>query len=337
MTLSGERILIKKGRSVIRWFHAMDVEQILLLGNISLTAPVVTYLLKNRIDTVFLSYYGKYKGRLVGEFGKNIQRRIQQYDYLKSADDTKTLASACVSGKISNTVYLMRRRNKRQRNDNLVAAITQCRALREKLTAPYPSLDELRGYEGAAAKLYFGVFDQFLTNDNFSFNGRNRRPPRDEVNAMLSLGYTFLMNQVQTALYVTGLDPYYGALHGIEYGRESLALDLMEEFRPLVDAWIIRCVNRKEMRKEHFTYNQPDNESNDPELSNVLPVMLTRPGMRKFVLSFSSMMDQKYFCEGLHGRYRLKDILAMQAQRLSRVFEGTETYHSFNWEFGQPL
>jgi CRISPR-associated protein Cas1 len=116
------------------------------------------------------------------------------------------------------------------------------------------NINTLRGLEGAGSATYFGLFGQLIRNPDFSFTVRNRRPPTDPVNALLSLGYTLLLNDVKSALNIIGFDPYVGYLHVQHYGRPSLALDLIEEFRPIViDSFVLAAINRKGITPEHFT------------------------------------------------------------------------------------
>jgi len=330
---TGERLSVIKEGIVLRWFHTKDIQQIIIMGSISLTSPVITYLLKEKIDTVFMSYFGKYRGRLVGEFGKNIALRVSQYGYLSIPDKCKVLAKIYILGKIENQIYMMQRRNYRIKSNEVIKSLTILRHLSKQIKEGDDNLESLRGYEGSAARVYFSVFSHFLLIDDFIFNGRNRRPPKDEINALLSLAYTFLMNQIQTKLYECGLDPYYGALHQLSYGRQSLALDIMEEFRPLVDDFVLSMINKKIIRKNHFKYNSNLNDSADGEIEGNLPVMLTPDGMRKFIFQFQEFLKTNYFYFDKDGKYKLSYIFLLQCQSMARVLKDSELdYKSFNWK-----
>jgi len=307
------KLIISKGDNDIRWIHINDIEQLIILGNITITAPVITYLLKNKIDTIFLSYYGKYKGRLLGEFGKNIDLRLTQYKVLSDKEKSLNLAREIVRAKLSNQINILRKRNRRLSSDSVAEVIFRIRMIEKKELNNALTTDSLRGQEGISAKYYFSVFNELLSNQDFIFTTRNRRPPRDEINALLSLGYTLLMNQTITQINICGLDPFYGALHEVDYGRQSLALDLMEEFRPLIDDLIITAVNKKIIRKEHFKYNKTDEE--DPETTTELPVMLTQDGMRKFVRIFNDLMESTFFVSEKQGNFALKDIIYLQCRK----------------------
>ncbi|MCB5285552.1 MAG: CRISPR-associated endonuclease Cas1 [Candidatus Cloacimonetes bacterium] len=331
----GDRLHVFKGFHLLRWFHTKDISQMIIVGNITLTTPVLTYLLKHRIDTVFLSYYGKFKGRLVGEFGKNVQLRVAQYQFLDSQTNREQLAATYIKGKLDNMQEHLGRRLKRNKNMLISEAILRNQGIIERLTGASIDLDSIRGYEGIAAKNYFTAFPVLITNEGFSFSGRNRRPPRDEVNALLSLGYTFLMNQVMGATYVCGLDPYFGALHDIAYGRQSLVLDLMEEFRPLVDNLIITIINRKEIRPGHFVYNAlPDDEAEEDGLdpgTRLLPVSLNQDGMKIVITSFAKMVNSRFTLEQPAGDWSLKDIFLLQARKLAAHCQKKKDYSPFAW------
>ncbi|HOZ92042.1 MAG TPA: CRISPR-associated endonuclease Cas1 [Candidatus Syntrophosphaera thermopropionivorans] len=331
----GDRLYVFKGPNLLRWFHSKDIIQLIIVGNVTLTTPVLTYLLKYKIDTVFLSYYGKYKGRLIGEFGKNVQLRIAQFQFLNSLQNRENLAALYIQGKLNNMQTHLMRRLKRKKDKLISTAILQNQAILDKIENSSPNLDTLRGYEGIASKNYFSAFPALIFNPQFTFNGRNRRPPKDEVNALLSLGYTFLMNQVMGATYICGLDPYYGALHNLAYGRQSLALDLMEEFRPLVDNLVINLINRHEIRPEHFVYNQiPDDETDEEDLdesTKMLPVSMQQEGMKILITAFARMVNSRFNLEKPPGSWTLKDIFLLQARKLATHCEGKEFYTPFHW------
>lgn len=332
----GDRLYVYKGPMLHRWFHTKDISSLILVGNIQLTAQTLGYLLKNRIDTVFLTYYGRYKGRLISEFGKNIELRISQFSYLAELCNREELATCYIIGKITNMQRHLALRKKKNAHPLITDAIIKNSAILERVKLGIPNLEVLRGFEGIAAKNYFAAFPALIYQAAFPFKGRNRRPPKDEVNALLSLGYTFLMNQVMSAANICGLDPYYGALHDIAYGRQSLVLDIMEEFRPLVDNLIITLINRKEIRPEHFRYNLiPDDECDPEDLdqdSRLLPVSLSQEGMKILITAFSRMINSRYRCSSPQGEWLLKDVFINQFRKLIAHFAHQSSYESFQWQ-----
>jgi len=327
----GERLYLKKADQIIRWIHTKDIEQLIVMGNIALTSQVITFLLKKRIDTVFLSYYGKYKGRLIGEFGKNIQLRIDQFSAFKDNEKALYLCKKYIMAKALNTLSLMRVYQYRTFSDLVAKAIMQINAFTNYDIMKAQNIDELRGYEGIIAKTYFSIFPELLKNPDFKFNGRSRRPPLDEPNALLSLTYTFLMNQVLSKTYIAGMDPYLGTLHQADYGRISLALDLMEQFRPLCDQLVLKTLNRREMRKEHFVYNTYINSEDSPDGRN-LPIALNTEGMKKIVFAFNTMMNKKIFDKKRNGKFALHDIMQEQVYSLCRYIQNKDDYEEFYWQ-----
>jgi len=331
----GDRLYVYKGANLLRWFHTKDISQLIIVGNVAITSPALTYLLKHKIDTVFLSYYGKFKGRLVGEFGKNVELRANQYAFLSEAGHRELLAAVYVSGKVQNMQTHLLKRIKRNKHPLLPAAYLQNQAILEKITGSYLDLQVIRGYEGITAKNYFSTFPAMIFQAEFPFSGRNRRPPKDEVNALLSLGYTFLMNQVMAAANIVGLDPFFGALHDVAYGRQSLVLDLMEEFRPLIDNLVITLINRKGIRLEHFAYNLlPDDESSEEDIdrsSKLLPVSLKPEGMKIIIAAFAKMVNSRFSITKPDGDWTLRDIFEIQARRLANYIQGRDQYRPFAW------
>ncbi|MFQ5578541.1 MAG: CRISPR-associated endonuclease Cas1 [Anaerolineae bacterium] len=171
----------------------------------------------------------------------------------------------------------------------------------------------LMGLEGRGAKAYFGIFRAAL-NRRLTFNARTRRPPRDPVNALLSLGYTLLTANAITALEIVGLDPYCGFLHGLKaYGRPALALDLMEEFRPvIVDSVVLTLVNKCMATAKDFEPARPGSGG----------VYLTRRGLRTFFEQYTRRLNTTVYCPPAGRPLSYQKILEVQARRMARMIEG---------------
>jgi len=197
------------------------------------------------------------------------------------------------------------------------------------------TIESVRGYEGIASVLYFDGMQKVIRSDEFIFIKRNKRPPKDPVNAMLSLGYTLLLNAVNTAVYTAGLDPYAGCLHELSYGRSSLSLDLMEEFRPvLVDQLILFLINKRVMRLTDFYFNQEadKNISYDKDeniMQNEYPVLLNHEGMKKFIMYYERNISKSNFypLDGIN--YVFKDIILNQVRLFVRWMKGDGDYQPF--------
>ena len=219
-------------------------------------------------------------------------------------------------------------------------------------TAQAPSLDVLRGYEGRSAVVYFDGFARGFLADEATFTKRTRRPPTDPVNALLSLGYTLLFNTVMAAVSLVGFDPYLGCFHAVDYGRPSLALDLMEEWRPvIVDSLVLSVFNLKSLSLADFvTAPANANEVEDeqgPDLTEAfdrgrvetkktpcgLPVRLTDTGFRKFISQFERKMAEKVRFAPSNVQLSYRDCIREQARHFARCVRGEETaYQPFIWK-----
>lgn len=324
----------KQGR-VLRSIHAFKVEQVALMGNISLTPGAVSFLLQEGIDTVFLSYYGKYRGRLISQLGKNIDLRRRQFQRIDDEEFRISTARRYVQGKLNNCRVFLRRQNQESKHPDITMALHKLRRFIAQ-TETCETVEKLMGVEGIGAAAYFGCFKHLLKTPDITFPGRNRRPPRDPVNVLLSLGYTLLANTVHTQVNIVGLDPYLGCLHSTEYGRPSLVLDLMEEFRPvLVDAVVLYAVNKGVIQAKHF-YRPEDREpaafdfAESEPVREEFPIVLTHEGMKKFVTLFEERLNRRVLYPPRGQRLTYREVLLEQTRMFSRHLSGESVYTSFS-------
>ncbi|RMG61040.1 MAG: CRISPR-associated endonuclease Cas1 [Deltaproteobacteria bacterium] len=336
LTKAGERIVVRKGDKVLRWVKGNEVSQVIIFGNVGLTTQATAFLLRRGIDVVFLSAGGDYRGRLVTDLGKNVALRKKQFERFSDRDFGLALAREFVRGKVENCLALLRNHNRHHQDEEVASAAHRLRRNLLKVEGA-SSIEELMGVEGDSARVYFSGFGRCLRGEGFTFTKRTRRPPRDEVNAMLSFGYTLLSSVVSGAVAVTGLDPYFGSFHSEEYGRQSLVLDLMEEFRPVVvDAVVLRVVNRKIVTASDFVRN-PESEwlSADDEAEgdglgpDDFPVLMSYAGRKKFIQAFEARLREKLLYIRYGKRLRLRDIIQEQARLLARAVVGEEEYRSY--------
>ena len=342
--LEGQRLVILKGNTVFHSLHLFKLDQLIIFGNVSITPPAMKRLLSENIDTVFMSRHGRYQGRLQPPWSKNITLRCAQFERLSDEEKCLDIAKAIVRGKITNLRTVLMRLNRNREGLKLEDQILQLKRLSEKV-AEAAGLDILRGIEGKASALHFEGFSKGFLADGISFAKRVRRPPTDPVNALLSLGYTLLFNSVMAAVSLVGFDPYLGALHTVEYGRPSLPLDLMEEWRPvIVDSIVLGVFNLKALtlgvfivQKEGLEHigkdviNEEMDEAPEPDEGERaekgeknLPVRLTSGGFRKYIVQFERKMKQKvrYHLTGQELTYR--DCIREQVRHFARVIRGDE-------------
>ncbi len=222
----------------------IKVSQVVVSGDVTLTTPAVHTLLEAGIEICYLSMYGHFRGRLSPPVAKNALLRREQYRAYADPQRALKVAQACVKGKLENMRTLLLRSNRQlQDSEVTVATVAIQQMIREVPRAT--TVGSLLGFEGNGSAAYFKVFGK-LVRGSMTFTHRRRRPPTDPVNAMLSLGYTLLLHQVSAAIQIVGFDPYAGFLHQPRYGRPALALDLMEEFRPIIaDSVVLNIINHR--------------------------------------------------------------------------------------------
>ncbi|MGI0485894.1 type I-D CRISPR-associated endonuclease Cas1d [Pantanalinema rosaneae CENA516] len=221
---------------------AQTVEQIVLMGNPQVTGDAFVYALELGMPLHYLSPFGKYLGSALPGYSRNGQLRLAQYRLYLHAEQRLQFVKTIVATKIHNQNAVLYRHDVRETSLKL----------RKKLVEQQNTLDQVRGIEGLAAREYFASWSAMLDHQ-WVFQGRNRRPPTDPVNALLSFAYGLLRVQVTAAVHLAGLDPYIGYLHEVQRGQPALVLDLMEEFRPLVaDNVVLSVLNKREIQPQDF-------------------------------------------------------------------------------------
>lgn len=235
-----------------------NIEGIVSFGYMGASPALMNLCVERNVGLCFLSEHGSFKGRISGEVKGNVLLRRKQYRMADDREFSLKLSGIFIAGKISNTRNIVQRLIRDHAEESIVSELQQVSRLltmRRNQVLSASSFDMLRGYEGDAANAYFGIFSHFIVaqKSGFPFFGRNRRPPKDNVNALLSFVYTLLAHEVQSALETVGLDPYVGFLHTDRPGRASLALDLMEELRAyLADRLVLSLINRKQISERGF-------------------------------------------------------------------------------------
>lgn len=259
LSRDGESVVVKVEQTIRFRIPIHTLDSILCFGHVMCSPPMMALCGENNVTISFVSEYGRFLGRVQGPVSGNVLLRRQQY---RRADDmicSAQIARALVIAKIANsrTVLLRAAREKGEtgRVENFRQAARSLVKLLNDLKGS-ENLDRIRGIEGQAARIFFSVFQHLIVSqrEDFPFSGRNRRPPLDNMNALLSFIYTVLRHDVSSALEGVGLDPAVGYLHRDRPGRPGLALDMMEEFRPVIaDRLALSLVNRKQLKAKDFT------------------------------------------------------------------------------------
>ena len=254
------------------------LQSVVCFGPVGLSAPLMHRLADEAIGLVLMDDNGRFKARLEGATAGNVLLRRAQH--LRAMDPAFALdtARAFVAGKIKNTRQVLQRGARESKLPDEAARLTRgADDLAASLRAlpAVPDLDTLRGVEGEAARQYFGCLSLLVRADarpHFAMDGRNRRPPRDRINALLSFLYAMWMNDCRSAIEAAGLDPQVGFLHALRPGRAALALDLMEEFRPYADRLALSLVNREQLNAESFVLREGGAVALTPEARKAVVV-----------------------------------------------------------------
>jgi CRISP-associated protein Cas1 len=305
----------EKGEAQVRF---IDISDVALFGNVSITTPALAALLEREIPVTFHSHSGWFRGVAHGVGHRNVEIRTAQYRL--SFDEAACLrfARELVAAKIANQRTILRR-NWRGAPEERQAALGRLGAARTSADGT-ATLAQLLGVEGDAAAVYFRAFAGLLKSPEdkqgagelapFRFEARNRRPPTDPVNAMLSLAYAMLTRHLTIALASVGLDPYRGFYHAPRYGRPALALDLMEPFRAIIaDSVVLSAVNTGEVGPSDFVVA-------------VTGTALTQAGRRRFVEAFERRLSQETTHPVFGYQVSMRRMLLVQARLLSRFLLG---------------
>ena len=239
----------------------MNVESIVTFGYMGASPGLMKLCMDNNVSLSFMTPQGRFICRVQGPTKGNVLLRKKQYSLSEDENVALHLAKLFILGKVFNTRSILQRYIRDNGADEEVEHVVKQLECRKKRIMQAESMDILRGEEGYAANAYFDVFSHLILHqkDDFPFDGRNRRPPKDEVNAMLSFVYTLIANDVAAALESVGLDPYVGFMHTLRPGRTSLALDMMEELRAyLGDRLVLSMINRKQITKKDFIRQSDD-------------------------------------------------------------------------------
>nr|PZN21217.1 MAG: CRISPR-associated endonuclease Cas4/Cas1 [Pseudomonadota bacterium] len=308
LRLDGERIVIQAKDEPAQEVRLSNTSHVCIYGNVHVTMPAIRKLLERGIPLLFHSYGGWFVGQAVGHDSKNVELRLAQYGGTQDRARCLQLARSFVASKILNCRTLLRRNHE---NPSPVA-LSELKQLARK-ARDAESLEALLGIEGTAARRYYSEFSGMLKGSGaleFDLEGRNRLPQRHPVNALLSSCYSLLTKEVTLAVRAVGLDPLLGFYHQPHFGRPSLSLDIMEEFRPiLADSTVINAINTGVVRSDDF-------------ICAAGSVALTAPARKRLIHAFERRMDQLVTHPVFDYRISYRRVLEVQARLLSRFLLG---------------
>lgn len=309
----GENVVVSVKQQEVFRISVLNIEAIVTFGYMGASPGLMKLCTERGIGLTFLSPHGHFISRIQGQVHGNVLLRKAQYAMADNENFATEIARICIAGKIQNYRNILRRYERDYGEvDEIENVVTSMdRAKRDVLKAS--SKEQLRGLEGDAANRYFSVLPNLIINQktDFPFNGRNRRPPKDAVNAMLSLAYTLLTNDITSALEAVGLDPYVGFLHTIRPGRASLALDMVEELRAyLGDRFVLSLINRKQINSSDFLYQGEKG------------VILTENGRKMFLTAWQNRKKETVTHPFLQEKIPVGLIPHAQAMLLARYIRG---------------
>lgn len=310
VTRDGGRIVVKKHDDVIQSIRVNTVDRVIALGNIQFTAQCVAYLLAEDIPVSLLSCSNRLKGTVRPPFGKNNLRRMAQYRLSDNNEWCTEFARTIVRMKIHNSFEYLTRYERHHAECGASECKATISALRDKI--PLVSGNGLLGIEGYASRLYYFVLGKMFP-EGFTFEKRTRRPPLDPVNAMLSLGYTLLCGEIGSVLEAHGLDPGIGFYHTLSYGKPSLALDIMEEFRSVViDRLTGYLVKQKCIKPDDF------------EMKADAGCRFLPDPLKRYYHEY-----EKWMTRDLGFRYAAtwRDLIMRQAERIARAVDNGSVYY----------
>ena len=305
----GERLLVTKEHTVVGEVPMHDLEQLVVMGNIQLTQPATAMLLRTGMGVTFTTMRGTVLGSLQPPTSPHSDLRVKQLQVMSSETANLALARQMVTGKLTNQRALLV--NARAAHANVERGIQGiAESLRGAQTAD--NAESLRGFEGRAGAWYWPAFKVLLKND-YGFSARVYHPSPDPVNALLSFVYAFLQRDVNTMVQIVGLDPHLGFFHTIQYGRPSLVLDMMEEFRPLVcDPLVLNLLNLGIIQGRDFQ------KTNNAER----PLVLTEPAVKRVIEKYEERVTSKVQYPLTNEVTSWRRVFELQTRQMARVIKG---------------
>lgn len=313
---TSKRLLIVKDNKTLQVIRIHEVDRLVLLGNVQLTTQAMAFMLAEGIDVSFLSMNGRFRGRLSPMDSKNVPLRLAQYERYHDTGFRLPLARQIVGNKIKNGRTILLRYKRNHPEVELDKEIRHLEVMIKALDS-HSSIAALMGVEGESAATYFRAYGRMFRRD-LQFSVRTRRPPRDPVNAMLSLGYVLLTNEITGIMAAHGLDVYIGFFHEIDYGRPSLALDLVEEFRqPVVDRFVLSLANRLIFTNEDFDSDEQAG------------VLLGKNSCKRYFALYDRLMNACFKDRASGEEVNFRSLIRRQIQRMAKCILSEEGYKPF--------
>ena len=305
LRIRNRRVNVEFDNETLTSIPINQVSEVLLFGRIGLTTPAISAFFQCDIDVVFLSRSGNYKGHLTTGVTPHVPLRQAQYDRLKKSEFVLEMAKGFVLAKLRHQRALLQRHTREKRSEAMKQYIKRLNRALEKV--PYKTkINSLRGLEGAAAAAYFDGFRE-LIGPAWNFTKRTYRPSPDPINVLLSFGYTLATSLSQGAIQACGLDVYAGFLHFYTYNKPALALDLVEEFRPVVDGVILWVCRSGQITLDDFSKGTQER-----------PIILSERGQKRFLKAYEERFRNRYTHPIREQRLTIKRCLFEQARQIAK-------------------
>lgn len=327
LSLDGENLIISENGSTVGRVPLHNIESIITFGHAGASPALMGKCAANGISLIFMSRSGRFLARVEGEVKDNVLLRRQQYRIADDPQKSHDIAKYMIAAKLFNSRWsierMVRDHGARIDTEKLKRkSVFLNESLKKALNSE--DIDSLRGIEGEGASVYFSVFDDMILQqkDDFFFRTRNKRPPLDNVNALLSFSYSLTAGMCASALEAAGLDPYVGFMHTDRPGRRSLALDLMEEFRALMcDRFVLTLINKRIVNGDHFD-KRPDGA-----------VWLNEAGRKEFIGAWQKRKYDEIRHPFIDEKVEWGMLPYVQAMLLARYIRGDlDCYPPFMWK-----
>lgn len=316
---TGNRLILEKDDQVLLDVQCHKIDAVLIFGNVQFTTQAVNELFDQGIELSILSRNGRLKGQISSPFTKNIDLRLMQFKQYWDDAFRLEISKIILGGKVHNSLNFIRRF---AYNHPEIGLNEEMAAIRKQqdMIAKASDLARLFGIEGAAAKSHFKALGKMVLKA-FRFEHRSRRPPRDPVNALLSLSYTMIYNEIASLLDGLGFDPYLGYFHHPDYGRASLAADLVEEFRtPVGDVLTLNLINKGVFKADDFY----------PSVHG--GTLLKRESLKRYFAEYEAFLNRGSDHKRIPGKTTLRKAFRRQAEAMARAVQDQAAYTPFTLE-----
>jgi len=313
---TSKRLVVEKYGTTLLEVPAYGIDRLLIFGAVQLSTQAISFLLDSGIEVSFLSMNGRLKGKLTPVQSKNVFLRLAQYDRYKDDEFKLMIARSIIEAKLKNQRTLILRY---QRNHPGIDFTSELDTIDNALSSlPHKkAISSIMGLEGASTGAYFRCYARMLSQ-NFVFEKRTRHPPLDPVNALLSLGYVLITNEIAALVEAAGFDPFIGFLHGLRYGRQSLPLDLVEEFRhPVVDGLVQTVINSGSIKEADF------------HKENKGAVFLNKDALKRFLSFYEERMEKQFLYRENDSETCYRKLLRDQVENMERAVLNGEQYQPF--------